>query len=53
MRQSVKQKANISSFRERHCAKCEFRTPEHFCRYLEVCHAAYVRGFIKGYKERK
>ena len=38
---------------ERACAKCNYRTANGACMHLDVCHAAFVRGYIKGYKYGK
>lgn len=53
MRQTIEQQARSASGRERYCSKCKFRTPNKICSYIDVCHAAFVRGYIKGYKYGK
>lgn len=50
MRQTIEQQARSASGRERYCSKCKFRTPNTLCQYIDVCHNAFVRGYIKGYK---
>ena len=35
--------------KERHCQKCLYRNGL-LCPYIEICDAAYRRGFIKGYR---
>ena len=47
---TLSQIASRSSGRELHCKDCKFRMFDKMCRYIEVCDAAYRRGFIKGYK---
>ena len=53
MRKTIEQQARSASGRERYCSKCKFRTPNKICSYIDVCHAAFVRGYIKGYKYGK
>lgn len=50
MRTTIKQRAIEASGRERHCSKCKFRG--RVCLYVEICHEAFVRGYIKGYKDK-
>lgn len=50
MRTSIKQRAREASSRERFCSKCKFRG--RICPYVEVCHEAFVRGYIKGHKDK-
>ncbi len=51
MNMSVEMRAKQASGRERYCAKCQFRTGR-LCPHLEVCHAAFVRGYIRGDKDK-
>ena len=48
-RRSIRDVAAGYSLRERHCEKCimgiEVRD---LCPYIEICHEAYIRGFLKG-----
>lgn len=53
MRKTIEQKARQASGSERYCGKCKFRTQNGLCPYIDVCHAAFVRGYIKGYKHEK
>ena len=46
---TLRQIASRKSGKERYCQKCEFRTGK-LCRYLDICDAAFRRGFIKGYE---
>lgn len=50
MRTTIEQRARQASGRERHCSKCKFRG--NVCPYVEICHEAFVRGYIKGYKDK-
>lgn len=53
MRQTIEQQARSASGRERYCGKCKFRMPNQICSHIDVCHNAFVRGYIKGYKYGK
>lgn len=52
MRTSIRQRAGQASGRERYCGKCEFRTVG-ACAHLEACNAAFIRGYIKGYRDKE
>lgn len=47
---TIKQRAAMASGRERHCAKCEFKVGA-LCPYIEICDAAYRRGYVRGHKD--
>ena len=46
---TLSQIAAQKSGKERHCAKCEFKVGK-ICLYVQICDAAFRRGFIKGYE---
>lgn len=50
MRTTIEQRARIASGREQHCVKCKFGNG--VCAYVEICHQAFVRGYIKGTSDR-
>lgn len=51
MRYSIEQRAREASGRERFCGKCPYKKDK-FCEHLEACNAAFVRGYIKGHKDK-
>lgn len=51
MRTTIEQRAKEASGRERHCSKCKFRGS--VCPYVEICHEAFVRGYVKGVFSKK
>lgn len=51
MRTTIEQRAREASGRERHCGKCKFG--EKACAYVEICHEAFVRGYVKGVFSKK
>ena len=52
-KETIEVRARKQSGMERACAKCNYRTANGACMHLDVCHAAFVRGYIKGYKYGK
>lgn len=51
---TLKQIASEYAGRERHCGKCEMSDyGKKLCPVVEVCWAAYVRGFLKGASHAK
>lgn len=52
-KETIEARARKQSSMERACAKCNYRTANGACMHLDVCHAAFVRGYIKGYKYGK
>ena len=51
MKKTIRQIAGGFSGREHHCSNCEFVAKEvKLCPYADICHAAFIRGFIKGRK---
>jgi hypothetical protein len=52
MRETIKQRAAQASGNERFCGKCPHKTGI-CCVHLEVCHDAFIRGYLKGAKNEK
>ena len=50
---TLHQIASRKSGKERHCPKCEFSRNGMTCIYWRICDAAFVRGFMKGYKHHR
>ena len=55
MRMSLKQCAKEASGRSRMCAKCPINLKHKICSedILQVCHNAFVNGYLKGAKDQK
>lgn len=51
MRTTIEQRAREASGREKYCTKCRFGGK--VCDYVEICHEAFVRGFMKGHKYKQ
>lgn len=52
-KETIASRARKQSGMERACIKCNYRAANGMCVHLDVCHAAFVRGYIKGYKHGK
>jgi hypothetical protein len=53
VKETIESMARKHSSMERACAKCNYRALNGVCLHLDACHAAFVRGYIKGYKHGK
>lgn len=54
MKQSVRIRAAIASGRCQMCRNCKYRTPIGCSpERLEICNEGFIRGYMKGYKDRK
>lgn len=49
----LKTKAVRSALSERHCRKCEYAQEHKVCPFFGPCTDAFIRGYKKGYKDRK
>ena len=47
-RRSIRDVAAGYSLRERHCEKCIMGDTRDLCPCIDICHEAYIRGFLKG-----
>ena len=54
MKESIRIRAAIASGRSMMCKNCKYKTPT-ICSptMLAICHEGFIRGYIKGYKDRK
>lgn len=52
-RDSLEFRAHIAGGRERFCGKCPHNQHKSLCPFVLDCHAAFVRGYIKGAKMEK